>query len=118
MEIPEPLRELVDDWDAGRAAGDGMRLALLYAEDASVLLPTGQTLRGRDAIAAYYSKLPAVKERDRRRIGPRKFFFFPPVVHATATASGRHGEKHSFLDILVQQSDGSFLFSFSSWTLR
>jgi uncharacterized protein (TIGR02246 family) len=118
MEIPEPLRELVDDWDAARAAGDAVRLASFYADDATILLPTGQALRGRDAIAAHYSKLPAVKERDKPRIGTRKFFFFPPVVHATATASGRHGEKHSFVDILVQQPDGGFLFSFSSWTLR
>lgn len=118
MDIPQPLRKLVEDWDAARDACDGRRLASLYAEDAIILLPTGQSLHGRDAIEAHYAKLLPVKERDRPRFGPRKFFFFPPITHATSTATGRHGEKHSFVDILVQQPDGSFLFTFSSWTLR
>jgi ketosteroid isomerase-like protein len=118
MEIPEPLRKLVEDWDEAREAGDATRLASLYSKDGIIILPTGQTLQGPDAIAKHYSTAPPVKERDKPRFGPRKFFFFPPIAHATATATGRHGEKHSFVDILVQQPDGSFLFTFSSWTLR
>lgn len=118
MDIPEPLREIVQQCDDARDAGDGAALASVYAEDAIVYLPTGLTLRGRAAIGQHYAGLPAVKERDRPRMGPRKFFFFPPIAHAVATATGRHGEKHSFVDILVQQADGKFLFTCSSWTLR
>jgi hypothetical protein len=118
MEIPEPLRKLVQEWDEARDAGDGRRLASLYAQDAVILLPTGQSLAGREAIAGHYGKLPVAKDRDKPRFGPRKFFFFPPIAHATATATGRHGEKHSFVDIVVQQPDGTYLFTFSSWTLR
>lgn len=118
MEIPEPLRKLVDDWDDARETGDAARLASFYADDGAILLPTGERVSGRDAIAAHYSNMLPVKDRDKPRMGPRKFFFFPPIVHATATATGRHGEKHSFIDILVQQADGSFRFTFSSWTLR
>jgi hypothetical protein len=118
MEIPEPLRRLVEDWDEARDAADGPRLASLYTEDATILLPTGKSLRGRAEIAQHYANLPAMKDRDKPRLGPRKFFFFPPITHSTATATGRHGEKHSFVDILVQQADGSYLFAFSSWTLR
>ncbi|MDB5933347.1 MAG: hypothetical protein JWQ01_691 [Massilia sp.] len=118
MDIPEPLRQIVQDWDDARETGDARRLASLYANDGIIFLPTGQSLRGPDAIEKHYGGLPAVKERDKPRMGPRKFFFFPPIAHAVATATGRHGEKHSFVDILVQQPDGKFLFTCSSWTLR
>lgn len=118
MDIPEPLRELVEQWDAARDAADARRLAALYSEDGVILLPGGQTLHGRDAIEAYYRTALPVKDRDKPRLSPRKFFFFPPLVHATATATGRHGEKHSLVDILVQQADGMYRFTFSSWTFR
>lgn len=118
MEIPEPLRKLVQDWDEARDAADGRRLASLYAEDAIILLPTGQTLAGRAAIEEHYGQALAAKDRGKPRLGPRKFFFFPPIAHATATATGRHGEKHSFVDILKQQPNGNYLFTFSSWTFR
>jgi uncharacterized protein (TIGR02246 family) len=118
MDIPEPLRKTVQDWDDARAAGDASGLASVYANDAVIYLPTGQILQGRAAIEQHYANMPAVKERDKPRMGPRKFFFFPPIAHAVATATGRHGEKHSFVDILVQQADGKFLFTCSSWTLR
>lgn len=118
MDIPEPLRQIVVEVDEARDAGDASALAAAYASDAIVYLPTGQALHGRAAIEEHYAGIPAVKERDRPRMGPRKFFFFPPIVHAVATATGRHGEKHSFVDILLQQPDGSFLFTCSSWTLR
>lgn len=118
MEIPEPLRKLVKNWDEARDTADGRRLASLYAENATILLPTGQSLAGREAIEEHYAKMLPTKDRDKPRFGPRKFFFFPPIAHATATATGRHGEKHSFVDILIQQPDGNFLFTFSSWTFR
>jgi hypothetical protein len=116
METPEPLRKIVEQWDEARDAGDPGRLASLYAEDAVIFLPTGHVLHGREAIREHYSKMLPLKERDRPRFGPRKFFFFPPIVHATATATGRHGEKHSIIDILAQQPGGDFLFVCSSWT--
>ncbi len=118
MDIPEPLRKIVEDSDEARDAGDARGLASAYAGDAIVYLPTGQVLHGREAIERHYASMPAVKERDRPRMGPRKFYFFPPIAHAVATATGRHGEKHSFVDILLQQADGSFRFTCSSWTLR
>ena len=36
MEIPEPLRKLVKNWDEARDTADGRRLASLYAEDAII----------------------------------------------------------------------------------
>jgi ketosteroid isomerase-like protein len=116
METPEPLRKIVEQWDEARDAGDAGRLASLYAADAVIFLPTGQVLQGREAIKEHYGKMLPLKERDQPRFGPRKFFFFPPIAHATATATGRHGEKHSIVDILAQQPDGDFLFVCSSWT--
>jgi uncharacterized protein (TIGR02246 family) len=118
MEIPEPIRKLVEQWDGAHDAADARRLASLYTEDGLILLPTGKSVHGRDAIEAHYRNALPVKERDKPRFAPRKFFFFPPLVHATATATGRHGEKHSFVDILVLQADGNYLFTFSSWTFR
>lgn len=118
MDIPEPLRKLIEEHDNARDAGDAQALASAYASDAIIYLPTGQALHGREAIEQYYAGLPAIKDRDKPRMGPRKFFFFPPIVHAVATATGRHGEKHSVVDILLRQPDGSFLFTCSSWTLR
>jgi uncharacterized protein (TIGR02246 family) len=118
MEIPEPLRKLIQDWDEARDAADANRLASLYTKDAILLLPTGETVQGRDAIAKHYGKILPLKDRDKPRFAARKFFFFPPIAHATATATGRHGEKHSFIDIIAQQPDGNYLFACSSWTLR
>lgn len=118
MEIPEPLRKLVEAWDEAREANDGRRLASLYSADGIILLPTGQALQGRAAIEEHYRKALPVKDRDKPRMGPRKFFFFPPIAHAAATATGRHGEKHSSVDILIQQPAGEFLFTYSSWTFR
>lgn len=118
MEIPEPLRETVQEWYDAYDAGDGSRLASLYTRDGIIYLPTGQTLRGPEAIAKHYSAVFPQKERDKPKLSPRKFFFFPPIAHATATATGRHGEKHSLVDVLAQQPDGSYLFVCSSWTFR
>ena len=118
MEIPEPIRALVEAWMEAHDAHDAERLAALYAEDGMVMLPDGSRATGRGAIAACYRAQWAGKVRDQPRAGPRKFYFFPPLVHATATATGRHGEKHSVLDILVRQADGSYLFACSSWTYR
>lgn len=118
MEIPEPLRETVQQWVEAFDAADAGRLASLYAEDGIIFLPAGQRLQGREAIAKHYSAMLPQKERDKPRMTPRKFFFFPPIAHATATATGRHGEKHSVIDILSLQPDGSYLFVCSSWTFK
>lgn len=118
MEIPEPLRETVEQWYEAYEAADAGRLASLYTEDAVIFLPTGQRVEGREAIASQYGAMLPLKERDKPRVTPRKFFFFPPIAHATATATGRHGEKHSVVDILARQPDGSYLFACSSWTFK
>ena len=118
VEIPEPLRETVQAWYEAYEAADAERLASLYTDDAVVFLPTGQTLTGREAIARHYSAMLPQKERDKPRMSPKKFFFFPPVAHATATGTGRHGEKHSVVDVMARQPDGSYLFVYSSWTYR
>lgn len=119
MDIPQPLRELVAALSAARDSGDAGTIAALYLNDAMLIAPDAMH-RGRAAIAAYYQARAEDKPgaRAQQRPGPAKFFFFPPVVHAVATANGRHGEKHSFIDILTQQSDGSYLVACSSWTLR
>ncbi|MES2759475.1 MAG: SgcJ/EcaC family oxidoreductase [Pseudomonadota bacterium] len=62
MEIPEPLRKLVDYWDDGRETGDAARLASFYTDDGAILLPTGQRVSGRDAIAEHYRNMPAVRQ--------------------------------------------------------
>ena len=118
VEIPEPLRKTVQQWYEAYEAADANRLASLYTEDGVIYLPTGQRLQGRDAIAKHYTAMLPQKERDKPRVSPRKFFFFPPIAHATATAAGRHGEKHSVVDILAQQPDGNYLFACSSWTFK
>jgi uncharacterized protein (TIGR02246 family) len=118
MEVPEPIRAVVQAWDDAYEAADGDGLAALY-EESGVLWPaTGSRVAGRAAIAAYLRARLPLPAREQPRIGPRKFFFFPPLVHAAATATGRHGEKHSVLDILVRQADGSYLFACSSWTFK
>lgn len=118
MEIPEPLRETVGQWYEAYEAADAGRLASLYIEDGIIFLPTGQRLQGREAIARHYGAMLPQKQRDKPRMSPRKFYFFPPVAHATATVTGRHGEKHSVVDILAEQPDGNYLFACSSWTLK
>lgn len=118
MEMPEPIRALMQAWDAAYDGADAAALAALYEEQGMLLPATGSRVLGRPAIAEYYGARLPLKAREQPRIGPRKFFFFPPLVHATATATGRHGEKHSVLDILAQQADGSYLFACSSWTFR
>jgi hypothetical protein len=119
VDIPQPLRELVAALDAARDAGDAAAIAALYLDDAMLITPDG-VCRGRAAIAACYQVRFDARPgaRAQPRPGPAKFFFFPPVVHAVATVNGRHGEKHSFIDILTQQGDGSYLVACSSWTLR
>jgi hypothetical protein len=118
MEVPEPLRMLVEAWDEAHAAADAATLASLYTPDAILIVPGAGRIAGRAAIAEYYRARLPLKARDQPRLSPRKFFFYPPVAHAAATATGRHGEKHSVLDIFTQQDDGSFLFACSSWTFR
>lgn len=118
MDTPAPLRELTDALAAARADGDGAAIARLYATDGLIILPDQRRLAGREAIAAYYLGLAVRKARELPRLGVTKYFFFPPIVHAITTANGRHGEKHSFIDILTQQEDGAYLVAFSSWTLR
>lgn len=116
--MPEPLRVLVEAWDDAHAAADAAGLAALYTHDAILIVPAAARIVGRPAIADYFRARLPVKARDQPRVGPRKFFFYPPVAHATATATGRHGEKHSVLDIYTQQDDGSYLLACSSWTFR
>lgn len=118
MEIPEPLRKTVEEWHEAVDAADGARLAALYTPDGVIYLPTGEVLSGREAIARHYSQTLPQKERDKPKLSARKFYFFPPLAHATATANGRHGEKHSLIDILARQADGNYLFVCSSWTYR
>lgn len=117
MEVAEPIRALVQEWMDAYDAADVVRLAALYEEDGLLVTPSGK-VQGRAAIAECYRARLARSAREQPRVGPRKFFFFPPLVHATATAAGRHGEKHSVIDILVRQGDGSYLFACSSWTFR
>jgi uncharacterized protein (TIGR02246 family) len=117
MEVPEPIRTLMAAWEDAIEAADAGRLAALYEADGIVMTPGGK-VQGRAAIADCYRARLARAAREQPRIGPRKFFFFPPVAHATATATGRHGEKHSVIDIFAQQEDGSYLFACSSWTFR
>lgn len=118
MDMPEVIRALMQAWDDAHAAADADALAALYTPDAVVLAAPGAVVQGRVAIATYFGARLPVTERNQPRLGPRKCFFFPPLVHVTATATGRHGEKHAALDVLVQQSDGSYLIACSSWTWR
>lgn len=116
--MPEVIRTLMQAWDDAHAAADADALAALYTADAVVLAAPGKPVQGRAAIAAYFRARLPLKERDQPRPGPRKCYFFPPLVHLTATAAGRHGEKHAALDVLVQQQDGGYLIACSSWTWR
>lgn len=120
VDIPEPLRAIVTALHAARQAGDAQAIASLCSEDAIVLLPGGQRLAGRAAIAAGYPAPASGKASKAGRGGEpnTKFYFFPPLVHALATINGRHGEKHSLVDIYQQQADASYLLAFSSSTLR
>ena len=120
-DIPEPLRERAARLQAARQAGDGAAIAALYSDGALLILPDGRHLAGRAAIAAHYQDMV----RSAARASPAaarepafKFYFFPPLVHAVATVNGRHGEKHSLVDIYQQQADLGYLLVFSSWTLR
>ena len=121
-DIPEPLRDCAVQLQAARHAGDGAAIAALYSEDALLILPDGQRLAGRAAIAAHYGGLasatPARGKAAAGRESAFKFYFFPPLVHAIASVNGRHGEKHSLVDIYQQQADLRYLLVFSSWTLR
>lgn len=121
--IPEPLRESAALLHAARQAGDAAAIAALYSEDALLILPDGQRLAGRAAIASHYVAVarpaaPAVRKAAGGAEPAYKFYFFPPLVHALATVNGRHGEKHSLVDIYQQQADLRYLLVFSSWTLR
>lgn len=126
MDVPQPLRAAAEALAQARAGGDAAALAgiaTLFAEDGLLLLPYGTRLLGRAAIAAHFAALATPQGRGVPRqaalkISPAKFFFFPPLAHAVASANGRHGEKHSFIDIFSQQADGSYLLACSSWTLR
>lgn len=115
MDVPEPLRQLAAQLDAARAAGDGAAIAALYADDGLLILADGARLQGRAAIAAHYANAPA-KGRQAPRPSAAKFYFFPPIAHAVSSASGRHGEKHSLIDIYLRQDEGNYLLQCSSWT--
>lgn len=117
MEIPEPIRHLLATWQEAHAAADAARLAALYAEDGWLLSPSGK-VQGRAAIAAYFDAHLPGTPREQPRLAAPRFFFFPPLVHVTASATGRHGEKHSAVDILQRQDDGTYLYAGSSWTWR
>lgn len=118
LDIPAPLRDIATRVQAARDAGDGAALAALYSEDATILPPSGERLVGRAAIAAWHAR-PVPKARGKPAPSASvKFFFFPPLVHAIATVNGRHGEKHSLVDVYGQQADGSYAIIFSSWTMR
>jgi hypothetical protein len=123
IDIPEPLRDSTTQLHEARQSGDGQAIAALYSEDALLILPSGQRLAGRTAIADYYRNAAARPAAGGRRSAGAsepgyKFYFFPPLVHAVATVNGRHGEKHSLVDIYQQQADLQYLLVFSSWTLR
>ncbi|MDB5959688.1 MAG: hypothetical protein JWP59_982 [Massilia sp.] len=119
MDAPEPVRALMETLLAARAAGDGAAIAALYVDDGSLFVPAGQRIQGRAAIAAYYqTQAQAARKQQAPKLSPPKFYFFPPLVHAVSSANGRHGEKHSFIDILLQQDGGGWLLACSSWTLR
>ena len=120
-DIPEPLRECAARLQAARQAGDGAAITALYGDDALIILPDGRRLAGRAAIAAYYQDMARSAPRARpaaTREPAYKFYFFPPLVHALATVNGRHGEKHSLVDVYQQRADLDYLLVFSSWTLR
>ena len=121
FDVPEPLRERAARLHAARQAGDGAAIAALCSEDALLILPDGRHLAGRAAIAAHYQDTARSSARAKpaaAREPAYKFYFFPPLVHAIATVNGRHGEKHSLVDVYRQQADQGYLLVFSSWTLR
>lgn len=123
IDIPEPLRASASRLQAARQASDADAIAGLCSEDALLITPSGQRLAGRAAIATYYretaQKTPDAARKIAGSIAPQyKFYFYPPLAHAVATLNGRHGEKHSFVDIYQQQADQHYLLVFSSWTLR
>lgn len=118
MDAPEPVRALLETLAAARASHDAGALAALYLDDGLIILPNGERLQGRQAIAAYYRTTAPRSARDTPKFGPAKVYFFPPLVHVLTTASGRHSEKHSFVDILASDGAGGFQLACSSWTLR
>lgn len=123
MDIAQPLRPIAEQLAAARAANDGDAIAALYVEDGMLLLPDGARVQGRAAIAAHYKAhaqtAPKARQGTSSLASPAiKYYFFPPLAHAVGTVNGRHGEKHSFLDVFLQQPDGAYLVACSSWTLR
>jgi hypothetical protein len=40
------------------------------------------------------------------------------IAHVTSTATGNGDVVYSFVDVCTRQPDGSFLFAFSSWTVK
>ena len=48
------IQKLNDAWSAAFNKGDGAAVAALYAEDAYVLPPGGDMIKGRDKIAAFW----------------------------------------------------------------
>lgn len=116
IDVPEPLRETALRLHTARQAGDADAIAAVCSEDALLILPNGERRAGRAAIAAYYRE-------GARKLGAGanpnfKFYFYPPMVHALASVNGRHGEKHSLIDIYQQQPDMRYLLVFSTSTMR
>jgi hypothetical protein len=119
FDIPAPLRERAAQLQAARQTGDGAAIAALYSEDGMMILPSGERITGRAAIAAHYAQASPARGKRAAAAPPAcKFYYFPPLAHALATVNGRHGEKHSLVDIYQQQPDLGYLLVFSSWTLR
>ena len=118
MDAPAPVRTVLDALAQARSAHDATALAALYLDDGLIILPGGERLHGRAAIEAWYRAAAPRSVRDTPKATPPKVYFFPPLVHALTTASGRHGEKHSFVDILMADSAGGYRVACSSWTLR
>ena len=121
MDVPQPLRALSELLTAAREGGDGSVIAALYAVDGMMLLPDGERVCGREAIAAHYQQHERAPRPASRRTtpsaAPTRYYFFPPIAHAVTTINGRHGEKHSLIDVFMRQHDGTYLLVLSSWTL-
>jgi uncharacterized protein (TIGR02246 family) len=118
MDVPKPLKYIVQAWYDARKSNDPDGIARVYEESGVIVLPTGKVLRGRPAIKAHYTHTLRTRgQLDKLRFGPRQFFLSTSIAHMTRRAQGKNGERHSFVDIFTKQANGKFLFACSSWTI-